>query len=73
MASKRALRRRMCGAKRRYPTREAAVTALIRLIRARPSIAVLRSYHCRFCRAYHFGHTGAPFPPRVSGAFAKSR
>jgi hypothetical protein len=73
MASKRALRRRTCGEKRRYPTREAAVTALIRLIRARPCMAMLRSYHCRFCRAYHFGHTGAPSNLRVSHAFAGSR
>jgi len=73
MASKRALRRRMCGEKRRYPTRAAALTALIRLIRVLPSLAVLRTYHCRFCHNYHFGHTDRVFRLRINRRLALSR
>jgi hypothetical protein len=62
----------MCGQKRRYPTREAALTALIRLIRARPCMAMLRSYHCRFCGNYHFGHTGAPIGLRSNRSLARA-
>jgi hypothetical protein len=58
MASKRRLRRNACGQKRRYASRKQALTALIRLIRAKPSIHVLACYQCRFCHGYHFGHNG---------------
>ena len=50
----------MCGHKRRYESREAALTGLIRLIRVRDVAGLMRCYRCEFCRGYHFGHLGNP-------------
>ena len=57
MASKRAQRRKTCGHKRRYESRDQALTSLIGFIRAKPSKGMLRIYHCRFCHGFHYGHS----------------
>jgi hypothetical protein len=59
MSSKRAMRRRMCGAKDRFPSEEAALAAIRRLRRATGTHDWLTPYRCRFCGGFHFGH-----PPR---------
>lgn len=61
MASKRAIRRRACGQKKRYGTHAEAVTGM-RWLRAR-AIGMV-TYSCRFCGGYHFGHP----PQRVRQA-----
>ena len=34
---------------------------MFHLLRTRPTQAIMRAYHCRFCHHYHFGHTGRVF------------
>lgn len=57
MASKRRLRRRQCGSKVRYPTREMAKDAMCSVIRnGRKHGGWLHVYPCRFCGGFHYGH-----------------
>lgn len=54
MASKRAIRRRECGHKKRYENQTLAVKQLINL--KRKDNDRMRSYRCRFCGGWHVGH-----------------
>jgi hypothetical protein len=54
MASKRGKRRKSCGQKKRYETREEAL-AVWRSLQRRETHP-MRVYPCRFCRGYHVGH-----------------
>jgi hypothetical protein len=54
MASKRQVRRRECGDKKRYASSADAVAAAGRIGRAKGEKLV--AYRCRFCRQYHIGH-----------------
>lgn len=57
MASKRHIRRRQCGRKRRYQSPDQATAAMHAVIRAKKTRGgFLHVYCCRFCRGYHFGH-----------------
>lgn len=55
MASLRAMRRRACGKKRKYASRDLARAAM-------GNYRGLSQYECRFCGAWHNGH--APRKPR---------
>lgn len=59
MASKRRIRRKVCGKKVRYATQEAAQAAIIALTRAKGWLGYMVPYRCPFCGGFHFGH-----PPR---------
>lgn len=50
MASKRAIRRKACGKKKRYATPEDAKKVAWRTYRG------LRPYKCEFCGQFHLGH-----------------
>ena len=57
MASKRHIRRKQCGKKRRFTTRGECETAMHLAIKA--GLKRGRSfncYHCSFCGGFHFGH-----------------
>lgn len=54
MASKRKIRRKQCGDKRRHKTQAQAVAHLISL--QRDYGANLHSYFCKFCKGWHVGH-----------------
>lgn len=57
MASKRRLRRKQCGHKRRYENHDQATVAMHQIIQAgKKRGGWLRVYRCRFCNGYHFGH-----------------
>lgn len=58
MASKRAIRRKRCKGKQRYPD-ELAARAAIRAAYARGVLSHLSPYRCPFCGAMHIGHTPA--------------
>ena len=51
MASKRRIRRKQCGKKRRHATRDNAV---IEMVRSRVSSG-LHPYRCEFCGMWHVG------------------
>jgi len=53
MASKRAIRRRACGRKRRHSTID---LAYIEVAKARESGHHVIAYRCKFCRQFHVGH-----------------
>ena len=55
MASKRALRRRSCEGKRRYPSPAAAQRDAAKLARERGG--AIDAYPCAFCGRWHVGHT----------------
>lgn len=58
-------RRRMCGEKKRYPTRKDAKRAREQIIqRFKNRMGV---YRCPFCREYHLGHS-TKYPRRDEGA-----
>ena len=65
LSSKRAIRRRACGGKKKFPTRTRAISAAVRI--SRQTKERLRAYRCRFCRAWHVGHARVPPIPRVCG------
>jgi hypothetical protein len=69
MSSKRAIRRRECKGKERYPSQKAAQAAIGRMRRNTGSTDWMSAYHCGFCGGFHFGHS----PKRVrlaQGAWA---
>ena len=61
MSSKRAIRRaqrrRGCIGKRRFRDPRAAMRAIRHLVLERGYQGHLSPYRCRFCGAWHFGHT----------------
>lgn len=61
MASKRRLRRRACGTKKKFVTQEAALIEIRRRISATKGAmgGRLAAYHCTFCGQYHIGHPPA--------------
>jgi len=59
MASKRKLRKRECGDKRRYGTMADAARHLAWLRNLNPSFNNVGAYHCGFCGSFHLGHSGA--------------
>jgi hypothetical protein len=63
MASKRKIRRKSCGNKRRYPTDAAARYAVAMMItHDKTRGGVLRAYKCSFCKSFHIGHSGGSVP-----------
>lgn len=54
MSSKRAIRRKHCGTKRRYPDHAAANSAKIRMYRLYGER--LDAYRCSNCHSWHIGH-----------------
>jgi len=57
MASKRRIRRKQCGSKRRFETRYLAMDCMHSLIRAgKTRGGYLQVYICKFCGGFHFGH-----------------
>jgi hypothetical protein len=57
MASKRRLRRKQCGTKRRYESHIDANEVMMQIIRSgRKRGGWLHVYKCRFCHGWHFGH-----------------
>lgn len=59
MASKRRIRRKVCGRKVRYATQADAQAAIITLTRSKGWLGYMVPYRCQFCGGFHFGH-----PPR---------
>ena len=60
MASKRRIRRRQCGSKRRYASSAEALGEMHDVIRkGKKRGGYLHVYRCRFCNGYHFGHAAA--------------
>ena len=66
MASKRRLRRRACGSKRRYLTERDARAAISSLRHHTGQADLLTTYRCDFCNGFHFGHP----PARVRQSMA---
>lgn len=63
MASKRKIRRKSCGNKRRYPTDAAARYAVAMMITNNKTRGgILKAYKCTFCKAFHIGHSGGSVP-----------
>lgn len=57
MASKRRIRRKQCGRKKRFDNHDLAMDAMHSLIRSgKKDGGFLHIYSCRFCGGYHFGH-----------------
>lgn len=57
MASKRHVRRKQCGKKQRFTTRDTAKDAMYALIRKnKTGGGYLHIYPCCFCGGFHFGH-----------------
>ena len=54
MSSKRHLRARKCGTKRRYPDQHAAISAAVGI--AGGNSNRMTAYRCRWCGWYHIGH-----------------
>jgi len=67
MASKRAIRRRSCERKRRYPTEAEARRGAAAINRRQPD--KVHAYPCRFCASFHVGHP----PVGVRQAIAERR
>lgn len=67
MASKRAIRRRPCKSKVRYPDQGAAQAGISRINRMKGYQGFMTAYHCGFCGGWHFGHP----PARVRRAIAE--
>jgi hypothetical protein len=61
MSSKRGVRRKACGDKRRFATEDDAVPAAKAL--------GISWYHCRWCGAWHIGH----MPKRIKQGIAARR
>lgn len=57
MSSKRAIRRKVCKAKRRFASQAAAHGAMLALIHKRGPTGPMNTYACRFCGGFHFGHS----------------
>jgi len=57
MASKRRIRRKACAGKRRYATPAEGVRTIKGLHR-KFGYSQMDVYRCRFCTAYHIGHSG---------------
>ncbi len=70
MSSRRHRRKRQCGRKARYLTREAADYAERR---ARAAGLEVRAYHCTFCRAYYLGHPIGCVTRRLAAERRKAR
>jgi hypothetical protein len=70
MASKRAIRRRSCERKRRYPTEAEARRGAAALNRRQPD--KVHAYRCAFCGLTPHWHVGHP-PLRVARAIADRR
>ena len=51
MSSKRQVRRKQCAGKKKHPTEQAAIVAMVHT----PATG-LAVYRCGFCGAYHVGH-----------------
>lgn len=56
MASKRRLRRKECGSKRRFESEEAANRTIGALRRSGGLQGYVHSYRCSRCGGFHFGH-----------------
>lgn len=56
MSSKRALRRKQCKGKVRYPSQMSAQAGIGRLRRNTGTTSWLQAYRCRHCSGWHFGH-----------------
>lgn len=56
MASKRRIRRKMCGKKRRYNTQEEAVKAIYHARLGGVVTGKITAYKCPFCGGFHWGH-----------------
>jgi hypothetical protein len=67
MSSKRAIRRKACSGKVRYPTFTAARAAMKALSRNKPQYWPMNAYGCNFCGGFHFGHMPASAMRRKGG------
>lgn len=56
MASKRAIRRKSCGSKKKYSSSEEGRQAIHDLIRTTGPTSLMQTYKCKFCKKYHIGH-----------------
>lgn len=56
MASKRRLRRKQCGSKRRYANEAEAHSAIGTLRHHGLLQGYVEPYRCDFCNGFHFGH-----------------
>lgn len=59
VASKRGIRRKACGHKKRYATQAEALIGIRVLRRTTHCVDMLLPYACRFCGGFHFGHPPA--------------
>ena len=61
MASKRRIRRRACGTKKRFGTQDDAMAEVRRRVAVTKGKmgGKLAAYHCQFCHGYHIGHPPA--------------
>jgi hypothetical protein len=56
MSSKRHVRRKACGDKRRFSDQASAIAA-IRMMRAKgKAMGMLQAYRCKWCSSFHWGH-----------------
>lgn len=56
MASKRHIRRKVCGGKVRHTSSNAAYAAINALRRNCRVNGRMNAYRCRFCKGWHIGH-----------------
>jgi len=65
VSSKRHLRRKQCSSKRRFGSQEEAHREVMRLVHsarfARKGGAFVRTYRCKHCAFWHFGHSSQAF------------
>lgn len=69
MASLRAVRRRVCSRKRRYPDAESAKSAAASM--AHRKGAGFWAYRCTWCGSFHIGHSVAGIVNRASAEMSE--
>lgn len=56
MASKRRIRRKACGSKRKFETEKAALSQALAVKRRTGTFAYVGAYKCSFCQCWHWGN-----------------
>lgn len=56
MATKRLLRKKSCGNKIRYDTKQDAILAGVKVKYKTRDTSYIDGYYCKFCKHYHWGH-----------------
>lgn len=67
MASKRRIRRKACGSKRKFATEKEAQTQAFRVKHATGTKAIVRAYKCPHCNCWHWGNANRGVITKFTG------